>query len=382
MIIEVRIRLRARYGTIEGDAAVTARTLEPSEIPANLEDVTPEWMTAAIASRHPGAHVSDVVLVMLDNGTNRRARFGLRYDVGEGPEVVFVKAEGQHREVHARNGNMFNEPELFVSGVPLPVDHPLPYRVVMDRRGLDYVIVMEDVTRRGADPRDATRPLTVNQVANGVRGIARLHSQYWEYSAEQYPPLGWVRTWEPTEGYLAPLSQRVPNGLALAGACLPDEVRSRRAESLVSDVGRFLNSLTQGPMTLLHGDAHVGNTYVLPNDEIGFLDWQVVRRGGWSHDVGYFLVSALTVEDRRRNDAKLVEEYRHALDVPEDQRPTAEEAWLRYRASQAYGLGVWLATLGADTGAQTRQVCLALCERYATAFVELATAEALTSLGV
>jgi hypothetical protein len=43
---------------------------------------------------------------------------------------------------------------------------------------------------------------------------------------------------------------------------------------------------------------------------------------------------------------------------------------------------VWLATLGADTGAQTRQVCLALCERYAAAFVELDSVQALTSLGM
>jgi hypothetical protein len=36
-----------------------------------------------------------------------------------GPEVVFVKAEGTHREVHARNGNLFNEPRIFASGMPL-----------------------------------------------------------------------------------------------------------------------------------------------------------------------------------------------------------------------------------------------------------------------
>ena len=50
----------------------------------------------------------------------------------------------------------------------------------------------------------------------------------------------------------------------------------------------FIGSLSASPQTYLHGDPHIGNTYVLPDDEIGFLDWQVVRRGNWSVDVGYF----------------------------------------------------------------------------------------------
>jgi hypothetical protein len=43
---------------------------------------------------------------------------------------------------------------------------------------MDFLIVMEDLTHRGADPRDATRPMTVDQVARGLRGLASLHNQY------------------------------------------------------------------------------------------------------------------------------------------------------------------------------------------------------------
>ncbi len=277
---------------------------------------------------------------------------------------------------------MFNEPDLYASGVPLGVDHPDAYQVVIDRPGMDYMIVMEDVTRRGADPRDATRPLTLDQVANGLRSLARLHSLFWGLSGTTHPHLAWVQTWEPTEGYLGPLRERVPAGLDLARGTVRNlTAECGTTETIVDSLARFARTLTHGPLTLLHGDAHIGNTYVLPDDDIGFLDWQVVRRGNWSHDVGYFLVSALTVEDRRRSETELVEEYLAALDVPSEQRPTSEEAERRYRASPAYGLAVWLATLGAGT-AQTREVCLALTERYSAAFVELDTNAALTSLGV
>jgi hypothetical protein len=357
------------------------RVLEPTMIPARWEDVTPEWMTDAVASLHPGARVTDVTLMMDDSGTNRRARFALRYDAGSGPAVVFAKAEGAYREVHARNGNMFNEPELFASGATLPVDHPLPYKVVIDRPALDYVIVMEDVTGRGADPRDATRPMTVSQVANGVRGLARLHSRYWGFSPTSHPELAWMQGWDATEGYVDPLRRSVPVGLARAAGQLPDELATYDTDALLGSLVRCLSAAGHEPVTLLHGDAHIGNTYVLPDDEVGFLDWQVARRGNWSHDLGYFIVSALTVEDRRASERDLVEEYLRALHVPVDDRPSPEEAWLRYRTTPAYGLPVWLATLSAGTS-QRPEVCLALSERYGRAFIELDTVQALDDLGV
>ncbi len=129
---------------------------------------------------------------------------------------------------------------------------------------------------------------------------------------------------------------------------------------------------------MLHGDAHIGNTYVLPDESVGFLDWQVVRLGEWSQDAGYFLISSLTMEDRCAHEKELIEGYRQALEVPEGQRPTSEQAWLRYRASVAYGLAIWLSTLGSD-GYQRRDVSLALAQRFGAAFVELETLAALNS---
>lgn len=348
-------------------------------IPQNWDEITPEWMTAALQRHHPGAEVGKVTVVERDDGTNRRGRISIAYAAGSGPEVVFVKAEGAHRDVHARNGNLFNEPELFASGVPLPVDHPLAYHVVIDRPALDYLIVMEDVTRRGGDPRDSTRPMTVEQVEHGVRSLARLHATYWGVSIETRPELSWLQTWKATEGWLAGLRPRIPVGLERAGDLLPEAVASCAAEDLLGHWVRAVSTYEVGPVTLLHADAHIGNTYVLPNDDVGFLDWQVTRRGNWSQDVAYFLVGALTVEDRRANEQGLLDAYLDALDVPLD-RPTADEAYTRYRASHPYGLAIWLSTLGSD-GYQRREVSLALAERYAAAFVDWDSPDALDRLG-
>jgi aminoglycoside phosphotransferase (APT) family kinase protein len=178
---------------------------------------------------------------------------------------------------------------------------------------------------------------------------------------------------------LVGLKRRVPTGLERAAGLIPDEVSQYTGDEIVALWARYVDSLTNGPMTLLHGDAHIGNTYVLPDDQVGFLDWQVVRRGNWSQDVAYFLVGALTESDRRAHDGALIEEYRSALDVPRDELPTKDEAWLRYRACAAYGLAIWLSTLGTD-GWQSREVCEDLARRYAAACVELESTAALDRL--
>jgi Ser/Thr protein kinase RdoA (MazF antagonist) len=239
---------------------------------------------------------------------------------------------------------------------------------------------MEDLLRRGADPRDATRPLSVDEVARGVRGLARLHAAYWGFSHHTQPQLGWVQTWQPTEGFQVGLKQRVPTGLERAAESIPREVRRCSSDDIVGNWARFVSTLSGGAVTLLHGDAHIGNTYVVPDGDVGFLDWQVVRRGNWSQDIGYFVMGSLTEPDRRAHEEELIGEYMAVLDVPDAQRPSADEAWLRYRASAAYGLAIWLSTLGTD-GFQPHDVSLALVQRYATALVELRALEALSELG-
>lgn len=352
--------------------------LKPDRIPTQWENITPDWINAALARHYPKARVEDVSIVTRDDGTNRRVRLGLTYSRGTGPQTLFLKShETSHRSVHLRNGNLFNEARLFTARVPLEVAHPVVYKSIVDWVGVNFLLVMEDLMASGADPRDATRPMTIEQVANGLRGLARLHSRYWGFSARTHKKLSWVKTWAPSEGWQVGLGKRIPIGLQRAAGKLPDTVMKYSGEQIVELWTRYVASLTNGPMTLLHGDAHIGNTYITSTGDVGFLDWQVVRRGEWSQDVGYFLIGSLTEDDRRRGEKQLLEIYRNALQVPSAERPSQDQMWQRYRATPAYGLAVWLSTLGTD-GWQSPEISLALSQRFASAFVELDTVSALS----
>jgi hypothetical protein len=348
-------------------------------IPQGWDAISADWMTAALAGHFPGVRVNDVGVVLRDDGTNRRARLALTYSEGSGPSTVFAKAvDPEHADLVALTSGLYHEPRLFTSGVVLPLDHPAVYTAIIDEERRDFLLIMEDVVARGADPRDATRPMTIDQVANGVRGLARMHSEYWGDRLTNHRALGWVEPFVAFAGLeYAPLHiahERL-------GDTVPAEIPALSGTELFVDIwARYIGTLTTSTQTLLHGDPHIGNTYVLPDDDVGFLDWQMARRGNWSLDLGYFLQGALTIEDRRRGERELLNEYRGALRLPAGEMPTADEVWLRYRASVAHGLAIWMATLSGGDAWQRADICLAFAQRYSAAFIDLDTRAALDAI--
>jgi hypothetical protein len=355
---------------------VTASELS---IPQDWDEITPAWMTSALAQHFPGAEVGHVRVALRDDGTNRRAKLALDYSAGSGPATVFAKAvDPAHADLVELTSGLYHEPRLFSCGARLPLDHPEVYLAAIDEERRDFLMIMEDVASRGADPRDSTRPMTVEQAAAGVRGLARLHGEYWGERLTGDPALNWVEPFVAFEGLeYAPLHiahERL-------GDTVPAEVLDLSGTDLFVDIwARYIGSLTRSVPTLLHGDPHIGNTYVLPDGTVGFLDWQMVRRGSFSLDLGYFLQGSLTTEDRRRAEHDLLDEYRAALRLPAQELPTREDIWLGYRASVAHGLAIWMATLSGGDAWQRADMCLAFAQRYAAAFVDLDTREALDAI--
>lgn len=354
-------------------------TASELSIPQDWDEITPAWMTSVLAQHFPGVEVADVRVALRDDGTNRRARLALTYSAGSGPATVFAKAvDPEHADLVALTSGLYHEPRLFSCGAELPLDHPEVYLAAIDEDRRDFLMIMEDVAARGADPRDATRPLTVDQAAAGVRGLARLHGEYWGQRLTGCPALGWVEPFVAFEGLeYAPLHiahERL-------GDTVSPEILDLSGTDLFVDIwARYIGSLTRSVPTLLHGDPHIGNTYVLPDGAVGFLDWQMVRRGSFSLDLGYFLQGSLTIEDRRRAERDLLDEYRGALGLPAQELPTREDIWLGYRASVAHGLAIWMATLSGGDAWQRADICLAFAQRYAASFVDLDTREALDAV--
>ena len=345
-------------------------------VPRRWSDVTPGWMTEALQQEWPGVSVADAKVLDAVDGTNRRARVKLSYSAGTGPASVFVKREGRmlHRLALVALGALTAEARLAQSGARLPIEHPSSYAAAIDLARMAAVVVMEDVVAGGCRPNEATTPLPVEEVRHGLEGLASLHAAFWDRplpaGLQFLRPWRLGRKWAPVSA--ASLARGIRRLEASAGrGAMP---RGLDALGLERQFRRSATLAAAGPQTVLHGDPHPGNTYSLPGSRTGFYDWQLVRLGNWSHDVGYFLAGSLSVQDRRASERDLLSGYLEDLERAGVRAPGFARAWELYRATPAFGLGTWMHTISAGTF-QADDVCVATIERFAAAYSDLGTAE-------
>jgi thiamine kinase-like enzyme len=91
------------------------------------------------------------------------------------------------------------------------------------------------------------------------------------------------------------------------GEQLP-ESSHRLAEVYLYRADRVVDLLAEGPRTLVHGDAHLGNMFV-DGTTPGFLDWALASYAPGLRDVAYFLGNSVPTELRRMQERQLVASY-------------------------------------------------------------------------
>ena len=129
--------------------------------------------------------------------------------------------------------------------------------------------------------------------------FARLHALHYDLSADQREailPMNYHLFLSPTMG----LVSRTLNKLALKpcmkkrpGEIPPDVANAYQAT--VQHWDKLLAYWFSGPLSLLHGDSHLGNFFV-SGDEMGMLDWQATHWGKGIRDVQYFLIDSLPAD--------------------------------------------------------------------------------------
>jgi aminoglycoside/choline kinase family phosphotransferase len=92
---------------------------------------------------------------------------------------------------------------------------------------------------------------------------------------------GLVRQSQARQGEVFPMREFVSNSDIYfsmpRGFSVPVALHDHRTLSEAWD--HYVIAVLKGPQCLLHGDAHVGNTFTEPNGTVGFLDWQCASTG-------------------------------------------------------------------------------------------------------
>jgi hypothetical protein len=99
-----------------------------------------------------------------------------------------------------------------------------------------------------------------------------------------------------------------------------------------------------GPLSLLHGDSHLGNFFV-SGDEMGMLDWQAAHWGKGIRDVHYFMTDSLPAATLAANERELVDYYvqrraHHGAAID------FEQTWQDYRSVSFQSLMTIIVSIG------------------------------------
>jgi hypothetical protein len=335
------------------------------EVPDTIEELlTPSWLNAALSTRFPRVNVTTVTPGPVVERVSTNARFTIEGDLPDGLPPALC-AKGYFSTVGQSSRH---------AGVPeacfyRDLAHATGVRTLnsvwadVDPSTDHGVVITEDAVAAGAVFCDALDPCTVERTADLLGQLAILHAHAWEQPA--ITEAGWLTPRLQFILQVRGLPEISANFDGPNGAGVPDGTRNPQA--LVDTYARLAARTPGRGWAVVHGDAHVGNTFIDAADRACLLDWQVTQYGPWAIDVGYHIASALEPDVRAANERDLLRHYLDALgaagvaDVP-----SFAEAWDEYRMGLVHGFFLWAITMYVDP-----PIIAALLRRLGTAVDEL-----------
>ncbi len=403
-----------------------------SVFPARIEEISAELLTKILSERAPGVLVKQVVVkdhAQCGDGlasTADRVCLSLTYGEGQDaglPKQVMLKTIFLHSLLrfglpmiiglarfvnlldkvplvgklarpliftliniyqryfpHAPEAMYANEVNFYRSIRPeVELEAPASYASVIDEGNGQFGILMEDLGLRSARFPSAVEGVSLDVMKNLITNLAVLHAAYWQ-SPRFEKDLCWLPT--TTKGGMYPVFDAI--GLDI----IRDQVaKNKFKQDLLAPLNRSVDALWAGlwksqeiiyqqPLTLLHGDTHIGNTYIHPDGTAGLLDWQLMVKGPWCHDITYMMITGLDVETRRSHEKDLLNLYRETLlEKGVKSVPTEAQAWLLYRQTAIWGLVIgWLITPPQNYG---EEITAANVSKMCTAMLDLQTLESI-----
>lgn len=327
-------------------------------IPTDAAELTPDLLERLIDTLNPGVTVRDVDV--------RRV-----WQWGEGDAVSTAGRVDLQLTYGAAGDGLPTNVVLKVARPELPA-FPLyrnevaaysrlqPWRFFRTPRCLgawfdeetgSFGLALDDLTTSKARFASAAASPSVANTEDAIGQLAALHARNWGARADwSSSELEWAQT------HVAGELHDLFNHPDLVPAMIAEEVATTgHKRELVQSVGESADSLFEKvrlvqqhqsglQQTLVHGDCHVGNTFVLPDQTMGLIDWQLSVRGYYMHDLSYLITTGLDVASRREHEKRLIELHLDLLrQHGVDDLPTLAEAFDEHRRAQAWNTYIgWL----------------------------------------
>ena len=355
-----------------------ARTID--DVPISGATVTTEWLTAVLCRNAPGAHVVSFSNPGGSSGSTERMALRVTYDeagqrAGLPTELFTKSATAFSQRLLTGGSDVIHGEEHFFMGLrdKTTMEAPRGYWAKADDRSWRSIAIMEDIAAtRGARFVGPTERLSREQMHDIVTTLACMHGQLWEDPAINV--LHTLREYIQRTTAMVALRDRAEVGMERAKHEIPAGLQGQADRIYNATVASLGIGTDQMPQTLLHGDAHVGQTYVTGEGRMGYADWHHCLRGGWAYDFAYCVNSACEPEDRREWERGLMETYLKALAEYGGVAPSFDEAWLAYRQQCFWPFVAWVFTIGRawyQPEMQPVDRCLAIIRRTGAAIDDL-----------
>lgn len=345
--------------------------------PQSVEDLTTAWFDAALSERYGRVVGSRVLQVM--HGTATKIQVALELKQADGSvasRTVWVKT-GLEAHSHSIGQESVYAGEVYyyqhLDG-HFPTYTPEILYSHFEPDTDTSVLVMEDLLARGVVFSDATVALSPETVDKGLTTIAGYQAASWNHPlvlGDKHLMSGGVlcsgriEDWMFDPANWAEKSGR-PRFKAVPPALRDVEVWSKAHSRVLRTWWKV------GPRVLAHGDAHIGQTYLTPEGQVRFLDWQCCMAASWAADFAYFLTTSLDPADRRATEGDLLKAHLKRLADAGKPVPDFDSAWAMYRACALYG-GSWALC---KVEMQSEDNCTAIAARTMAAVVDLKSLEA------
>ena len=304
-------------------------------IPSSIDDITPEWLTAALNEGGEACSVASLDQVEIGAGLGVSAsiyRITPTYSSGSGPETVIAKVR-QVDELAAMRSFMLQfyqrEASYFRDVAPgSKVKVPQAWWAQASEETPDYCILLQDLGGlRTVNQLDGLGP---DDTKSALTQLAQHHAEWWE----RRDALAELRCNFPISHEMYPL---ILPGLFDNGyveICkhldVPDIVH-RIAPLFGGRIGAMLAKLGDAPLTLLHGDYRADNLMFDPDGSPWVLDWQITGAGTPAYDLGYFLSQSLQSDDLAAHEDELIGHYVSQLEASGVDPSTIGDLTFAYR---------------------------------------------------
>jgi Phosphotransferase enzyme family len=342
-----------------------------NRLPVDLAAVGAGWLQDVLRNRYPGVDISAMDVVEIIPGHTTKVRVSISGpDLAGLPHHLCLKSNWSGSPLSGEaNVNEARFYKNLCEGLQLPAPPCFYADWDDDEDGKQGLLVLEDMALWNGAFGTSAEPVSIEQAMRGVAALAALHASTWAD-----PRLGqadWLqRAMSPDHGgddYWAMMADhyeqvnKLPERVALFPAWFADNPQKLRRAWLQLCAHDLADT---SPLCLVHGDAHLGNSFSQADGSCLFLDWQIVRKGHPWRDYSYFAVGSITVTDRRAAERDLLRHYLSVL-ASHGIMIDFDTAWTEYRRWIIWGLVAWQSNIN------PKEATLPSLERFCVAATDL-----------